>query len=131
MPWQRRAAPGASTDPAQVNPDPAAPSPDSASAGPDPAPAGSASASPDSVSPDLLAWAQAVDATQLSEKTAKQAERYLRDYRHMNFLARREYGLRLRTAVEYQVRPPPPASIAALDIAATVLSARRRQLGIE
>ena len=108
MPW-RRTVP----DP---NPDP----------GPDPGPG----PSPDPVSPALLAWAQAVDASRLSEKTVKQAENYLRDYRHMNYLARREFGFRLRSVIEAQVSPSPPSSVASLDVIATALSARRRQLGI-
>ena len=35
-------------------------------------------ASPDQVSPELLTWANAIDATQLSDKTVKDAERFLR-----------------------------------------------------
>jgi hypothetical protein len=79
----------------------------------------------------LAAWAEAVDASRLSERTAKAAERFVRDYRKMNYLARREGGLRLRSAIEAQVSPGPPATIAALDVCATVVAARRRQLGIE
>ena len=41
---------------------------------PDPAP------DPDPVSPALLAWAQALDASRLSKRTVKQAEQYLRDH---------------------------------------------------
>jgi hypothetical protein len=103
MRWLRKAAPSAS---------------------PEPLP-------PEQVSPELLAWAQAVDATQLSDRTVKMAERFVRDYRHLNYMARREGGLRLRSLIEAEVRPGPPASIAMLDVAATVLSARRKQLGIE
>jgi hypothetical protein len=87
--------------------------------------------SPDPVSPELLAWAQVVDASQLSERTAQEAERYLRDYRRMHWTARREFGFRLRSAVAAQVSPPPPETIAPLDVLATVLSARRTQLGID
>jgi hypothetical protein len=82
------------------------------------------------VSPTLLAWAQALDASNLSEKTVKQAEKYLRDYRNMNYLARREFGFRLRSAIEAQVSPGPPSSVASLDVIATALSTRRRQQGI-
>jgi hypothetical protein len=82
------------------------------------------------VSPALLAWADAVDATLLSDKTAKAAERFLHDYLRMtNLGARREIALRLRSVIEAQVSPPPPATIANMDVIATVLSARRRQLG--
>jgi hypothetical protein len=104
MPW-RRAAPAPGSDP---NPDP----------------------DPDPVSPALLAWAQAVDVSRLSDQTVKGAERYLRDYRRMNVFARREIGLRLRSAIEGQVSPPPPASVASLDVLATAVSAWRKQLGI-
>jgi hypothetical protein len=97
---------------------------------PGPSPSPSPGLSPDLVSPELLAWAQAVDASKLSEKTVQQAEEYLRDYRHMNFLARREFGFRLRSVIEAQVSPSPPSSVASLDVIATALSARRRQLGI-
>jgi len=100
MPWWRRAAP---------SPDP----------------------EPDSLSPELLAWAQALDASQLSDRTVKEAERFLRDYRHMmNLGARRESALRLRSVIEAQVSPSPPATIASVDVIAVALSARRKQLGI-
>jgi hypothetical protein len=102
MPWRR-----------------AAPTP-----GPDP------DRTPQPVSPTLLAWAQAVDASRLSEQTVKGAERYLQDYRRMNVFTRREAGLRLRVAIEGQVRPPPPASVASLDVIATALSAWHDQLGV-
>jgi hypothetical protein len=97
---------------------------------PDLDPAPDAVPDPAPVRPELLAWAQIVDATQLSDKTAKEAERYLRDYRKMNYFARREFGFRLRSVIEAQVSPPPPETVAPLDVMATVLSARRRQLGI-
>jgi hypothetical protein len=72
-----------------------------------------------------------VDATALSERTVREAERFLRDYRHMTSLgARRESALRLRAAIEAQVRPVAPGPISSMDVIATVLSARRMQLGI-
>jgi hypothetical protein len=114
MPWQRRV------------PDPT-PDPD---LGPGPTPDLRPDLSPEPVSAALLAWAQALDASKLSEKTVKQAENYLRDYRHMNYVARREFGFRLRSVIEAQVSPSPPSSVASLDVIATALSARRRQLGI-
>ena len=95
----------------------AAPSPD-----PDP--------DPDPVSPALLAWAQALDVSRLSDRTVKEAEQYLRDHRRMNYETRREFGFRLRSAIEAQVSPAPPSSVASLDIIATALSVRRKQLGI-
>lgn len=101
MPWRRRTAPG-------------------------PRPG----ASPDHVSPELLTWANAIDATLLSDKTVKDAERFLRDYRHMTSLgARRETALRLRSSIAAQLSPPPPATIGNMDVIATVLSVRRKQLG--
>jgi hypothetical protein len=84
----------------------------------------------DAVPPDLLAWAQVVNASRLSDQTAKDAEDYLRDYRHMNAFARHEVALRLVSVVAAQVSPPPPISLAPLDILATVVVTRRRQLGI-
>src|SRR5215475_2319779 len=91
---------------------------------PDPAP------DPDQVSPALLAWAQAVDASRLSERTVKEAEQYLRDYRRLNYMTRREFGYRLRSVIGAQVSPAPPSSVASLDVIATALSVRRKQLGI-
>ena len=86
--------------------------------------------SPESVSPEVLAWAQVVDASLLSEKTARDAEKYLRDFRRMNFNARREIAFRLRSLVEQQVSPPPPPSATSIDVIATAVSARRKQLGL-
>jgi hypothetical protein len=82
------------------------------------------------VSLALLAWAQAVDASRLSERTVKQAEQYLRNHRRMDYMTRREFGYRLRSLIEGQVSPAPPSSVASLDVIATALSARRKQLGI-
>jgi hypothetical protein len=82
------------------------------------------------VHPELLAWAQVVDVSGLSDKTVNQVERYLRDYRKMDFMARRELTFRLWAAIAAQVRPPPPQTVAPLDVMATVLSVRRKQLGI-
>ena len=41
-----------------------------------------------------------------------------------------EEGFRLRAAVEAQVSPPPPVDAQSLDVLATVLAVRRKQLGI-
>jgi hypothetical protein len=81
--------------------------------------------------PDLLAWAQAVDETQVTDHTVKAAETYLRDHARLTALAGRESGLRLMSLLETQVSPPPPQSLNPTDIAATVLAVRRKQLGIE
>jgi hypothetical protein len=81
--------------------------------------------------PDLLAWAQAVDVSRVTEHTAREAGDYLRDYARTTALAGREYGLRVASLLETQVSPPPPLSLSPSDIAATVLAVRRKQLGVE
>jgi hypothetical protein len=83
------------------------------------------------VAPSLLAWANELDATGLSERTVAGAERFLRDYRRMGALsARREIAFRLRSAIEAEISPRPPVSAANMDVIATVISVRRRQLGL-
>jgi acyl-CoA reductase-like NAD-dependent aldehyde dehydrogenase len=84
---------------------------------------------PDPVSPELLAWANALDATLLSEKTAQDAERFLQTYRRMPLSTRREIAYRLRSAIEDQISPTPPPTVGSMDVIATVLSARRNLLG--
>ena len=103
---------------------------DAPSPGPIPDPNPAPDPTPDPVNPDLLAWAQVVDTSGLSDKTAKRAERFLRDYRKMDFMTRREIAFDLGAAIAAQVRPPPPPSVGPMDAMATVLSARRKQLGI-
>jgi hypothetical protein len=102
---------------------------------PDPSIAATASASTASasrVTPSLLAWANALDATGLSDHTVASAERFLRDYRRMGTLnARREIALRLRAAIEAEVSPRPPVSTSNMDVIATAISVRRRQLGLD
>jgi hypothetical protein len=100
----------------------------SAQPSPDAVPAGQPA--PEAVPPDLLAWAQAVDVSRLSDRTVRQVERYLRGYRHMTLYDSQEEGFRLRAAVEAQVSPPPPEDAQSLDVLATVLAVRRKQLGI-
>jgi hypothetical protein len=53
----------------------------SAQPSPDAVPAGQPAS--EAVPPSLLAWAQAVDVSRLSDKTVRQVEWYLRGYRHM------------------------------------------------
>ena len=84
---------------------------------------------PEAVPPSLLAWAQAVDVSRLSDRTVRQVERYLRGYRHMRLADSQEEGFRLRAAVEAQVSPPPPVDAQPLEVLATVLAVRRKQLG--
>jgi len=81
--------------------------------------------------PDLLAWAQVVDVSRVTDHAVKAAEDYLRDAGRMSALAGREYGLRLVSLLETQVTPPPPLSLRPSDVASTVLAVRRKQLGVE
>jgi hypothetical protein len=82
------------------------------------------------VTPTLLAWAEALDATTLSDKTVKNAERFLRTYKRMfDIGARREMAMRIRSTIETEVNPRPPVSIGNMDVIATALQVRRRQLG--
>jgi hypothetical protein len=100
----------------------------SAQPSPDAVPTGQPA--PEAVPPSLLAWAQAVDVSRLSDRTVRQVERYLRGYRHMRLADSQEEAFRLRAAVEAQVDPPPPVDAQSLDVLATVLAVRRKQLGI-
>jgi len=100
----------------------------SAQPSPDAVPTGQPA--PEAVPPSLFAWAQAVDVSRLSDKTVRQAERFLRGYRHMRLADGQEEGFRLRAAVEAKVSPPPPVDAQPLDVLATVLAVRRKQLGI-
>ena len=119
LPWRRQAAPDSSiTGPTSASP-----------ASTSKARASKASAT--QVSPALLAWANALDATRLSPDTVASAERFLRDYRRMGTLnARREIALRLRALIESEVSPRPPVSAASMDVIATAVQVRRRQLGL-
>src|SRR5215472_7242379 len=85
---------------------------------------------PDAVRPDLLAWAQEVDVSRLSDRTVHWAEDYLQRYRRMNLDARQEEAFRLLAAIKAQVSPQPPITIHPMDVIATVLAVRRQQLGI-
>ena len=88
-------------------------------------------AQPATVPADLVAWAREVDVSRLSDKTVRDAEDYLKMYRHMNLdLSRQQMGWRVIAAVEAQVTPSPPADAQPLDVIATVLALRRKQLGI-
>jgi hypothetical protein len=111
MPWRREAAnrPGAGFSAEQVLTELANP--------------------PSGVSPSLLAWANVVDATGLSDQTVKNSERFLQNYRRMVIGARREMAMRLRSRIETEVNPRPPVNIGNMDVIATALQMRRRQLG--
>jgi hypothetical protein len=84
---------------------------------------------PRAVPTDLVAWAQGVDVSRLSDKTVQDAEDYLKGYRYMNLDLSQQMGWRVIAAVEAQVTPPPPADAQPLDVIATVLELRRKQLG--
>ncbi len=85
---------------------------------------------PNPVNPDLVAWAKLVDASGLSDKAVADAEWFLRVYPRMAPTSRREVAFRLVAIIGQQVSPPPPLSVAPVDIIETVLAARRKQLGI-
>ena len=80
---------------------------------------------------DLVAWAGEVDVSRLSDRTFQDAEDYLKGYRHMNLDLSQQMGWRLIAAVETQLTPSPPADAQPLDVLATVLALRRKQLGID
>jgi hypothetical protein len=79
---------------------------------------------------DLIVWAGEVDVSRLSNRTFQDAEDYLKGYRLMNLDLSQQMGWRLIAAVEAQVTPSPPADAQPLDVLATVLALRRKQLGI-
>jgi hypothetical protein len=108
--WRRTAQPGPDAVPTQAGPD--------------------AVPGPDAVRPDLLAWAQEVDVSRLSDRTVHWAADYLRRYRRMILGSSQEEAFRLLSVIEAQVSPPPPIGIPPLDVIATVLAVRRQQLGI-
>ena len=78
---------------------------------------------------DLAAWAREADVSRLSSRTVREAEDYLNKYRHMNLELSQQLGWRLIAAVEAQVTPSPPADAQPLDVLATVVALRRKQLG--
>lgn len=86
-------------------------------------------AQPAAVPADLVAWAQEVDVSRLSDQTVRDAEDYLKMYRHMNLDLSQQMGWRVIAAVETQVTPSPPADARMVDVLATVLALRRKQLG--
>jgi hypothetical protein len=80
---------------------------------------------------NLAAWAREVDVSRLSDQTVREAEDYLKMYRHMNLDLSQQMGWRVIAAVEAQVTPSPPAFAQPLDVIATVVALRRKQLGID
>ena len=88
-------------------------------------------AQPAAVPANLVAWAGEVDVSRLSDRTVQDVEDYLKGYRYMNLDLSQQMGWRLIAAVEAQVTPSPPADAQPLDVLATVLALRRKQLGID
>jgi hypothetical protein len=86
-------------------------------------------AQPAAVPAGLAAWAREVDVSRLSDQTVREAEDYLKMYRHMNLDLSQQMGWRVISAVEAQVTPSPPPFAQPLDVIATVLELRRKQLG--
>jgi hypothetical protein len=86
-------------------------------------------AQPVTVPADLVVWAREVDVSRLSDQTVRDAEDYLKGYRYMNLDLSQQMGWRVIAAVEAQVTPSPPADAQPLDVIATVLALRRKQLG--
>jgi hypothetical protein len=80
---------------------------------------------------DLVAWAGEADVSRLSNRTFQDAEDYLKGYRYMNLDLSQQMGLRVIAAVEAQVTPSPPGDAQPLDVLATVVALRRKQLGID
>ena len=78
---------------------------------------------------DLAAWAREADVSRLLPQTVREAEDYLNKYRHMNLDLSQQMGGRVIAAVETQVTPSPPADARMVDVLATVLALRRKQLG--
>jgi hypothetical protein len=70
-----------------------------------------------------------VDVSRLSDQTVRDAEDYLKMYRHMNLDLSQQMGWRVIAAVKAQVTPSPPPFAQPLDVIATVLALRRKQLG--
>ena len=69
--------------------------------------------------------------SRLSNRTVQDAEDYLKGYRYMNLDLSQQMGWRVIAAVEAQVTPSAPADAQPLDVLATVVALRRKQLGID
>ncbi|MBV9794135.1 MAG: hypothetical protein JO016_09360 [Actinobacteria bacterium] len=82
------------------------------------------------VSAALMSWAEEMDPTRLTADTALEIEKFLREYRKYTLYARREIAFRLRSAVQKEVRLPAPPSVQSMDVIATAVQLRRRQMGL-
>ena len=84
----------------------------------------------DALPSHLLAWAQVVVVSRLSDRTVSLAEYFLQGYRHMTLASVEEGAMRLMALVATQVSPPPPIDLQPLDVLTTILAVRRKQLGV-
>jgi uncharacterized RDD family membrane protein YckC len=79
------------------------------------------------VPPPLVAWAEHVELSRLSDQTAAAASSYLRRFYDLREPAREQLGLQLATAVAAQVSPPPPPGTPSAAYLAAVLAVRRQR----
>ena len=86
-------------------------------------------AQPAAVPADFVAWAQEVDVSRLSDKTVRDAEDYLKMYRHMNLDLSQQMGWRVIAAVKAQVLLAARRRPAVGCYRAETLALRRKPLG--
>jgi uncharacterized RDD family membrane protein YckC len=77
------------------------------------------------VPPPLILWAQSLQISQLSDRTAEDAGSYLRRYYELAPQARDVLGVQLANAVAAEVSPPPPFGTPPTAYLAAVLAVRR------
>jgi hypothetical protein len=75
----------------------------------------------------LKEWSQALDVSRVTHHTVREAEYYLKHYRHMMPTSRKGPSFRLMALLAEQVSPPPPLTVAPLDAVGTVLRAVRER----
>ena len=86
--------------------------------------------SQDALPADVLAWAQVVDVSRVPDRTMREAEYFLKNYRWMPLGDTQEMAWRIVSVIQSSVNPPPPLDAQPLDVLAIVLAARRKELGI-
>jgi uncharacterized RDD family membrane protein YckC len=79
------------------------------------------------VPPPLAGWAQALEVSRLSGRTADAAGSYLRRYAELHPAAREALGIQLANAVAAQVSPPPPPGTPPPAYLSAVLAVRRER----
>ena len=77
------------------------------------------------VPPPLTTWAQSLQVSALSDRTADAAGSYLRRFAELTPRARESLGIQLANAVAAEVSPPPPAGTPPPAYLAAVLAVRR------